>query len=112
VGDLKNIQKAYHRSLVVSNFNGYPFTEKRLPWLLNKTFLPPLYGISDFRVKNLDEKLLKVLMDAIDIIQRVLELGCEPAIRVKKTFRMKIRHPVKKLSMEKLEKGVVDIGTG
>jgi hypothetical protein len=41
-----------------------------------------LYGISDFRVKNLDAKLLKVLMDAIDIIQRVLELGCEPTIRV------------------------------
>jgi len=71
-----------------------------LLWLLNKTFLPLLYRISDFRVKNLDEKLLKVLMDAIDIIQRVLELGYEPAIRVKKTFRMKIRHPVKKLSME------------
>jgi hypothetical protein len=83
-----------------------------LPWLLNKTFLPLLYRISDFRVKNFDEKLLKVLMDAIDIIQRVLELGYEPAIRVKKTFRMKIRHPVKKLSMEKLEKGMVDIGTG
>jgi len=49
-----------------------------------KTFPTPLYGIGDFRVKNLDEKLLKVLMDAIDIIQRVLELGCEPAIRVKK----------------------------
>jgi hypothetical protein len=57
-----------------------------------------------YRVKNLDEKLLKVLMDAIDIIQRVLELGCESAIRVKETFRMKIKHPIGKLSMKKLEK--------
>ncbi|WP_041430331.1 hypothetical protein [Thermodesulfobacterium geofontis] len=74
---LKICKESYHSFMVVSNFNGTPLTEKRLLWLLNKTFLPLLYRISDFRVKNLDEKLLKVLMDAIDIIQRVLELGCE-----------------------------------
>ena len=53
-----------------------------------------------YRVKNLDEKLLKVLMDAIDIIQRVLELGCESVIRVKETFRMKIKHSLRKVAKE------------
>jgi hypothetical protein len=58
--------------LVVSNFNGYPLTEKRLPWLLNKTFLPLLYRISDFRVKNLDEKFLKVF---IEVSSKVFSRG-------------------------------------
>jgi len=51
VGDLKNIQKAYHRSLVVSNFNEIPLTEKRLPWLLNKTFLPFSTGLATSELK-------------------------------------------------------------
>jgi len=61
----KYADKVIIASLVVSDFNGTPLTEKRLPWLLNKTFLPPLYGIGDFKVKNLEEKLLKVFIEEI-----------------------------------------------
>lgn len=35
------------------------------------------YRISNFRVKNLDERLLKIFMNAINIILKVLELECE-----------------------------------
>lgn len=35
------------------------------------------YRISDFRVKILDERLLKIFMNAINIILKVLELECE-----------------------------------
>jgi hypothetical protein len=47
----KYADKVIIASLVVSDFNGTPLTEKRLPWLLNKTFLPPLYGIATSELK-------------------------------------------------------------
>jgi hypothetical protein len=47
----KICRQGYNRSLVVSNLNGYPLTEKRLLWLLNKTFLPLLYRIITTELK-------------------------------------------------------------
>ncbi len=38
--------------------------------------------------------------DAVDIIENLLDRGFEPAIRIKETMRMSIRHPLKKLSNE------------
>jgi CHAD domain-containing protein len=36
--------------------------------------------------------------DAVDIIESLLDRGFEPAIRIKETMRMSIRHPLRKLS--------------
>jgi len=36
--------------------------------------------------------------DAVDIVQKLLEKGFEPAIKIKETMRMRIRHPLRKLS--------------
>jgi len=36
----KICRESYHSFSVVSKFNEIPLTEKRLLWLLNKTFLP------------------------------------------------------------------------
>jgi len=38
--------------------------------------------------------------DAVDIIESLLDRGSEPAIRIKETMRMSIRHPLRKLSNE------------
>jgi len=38
--------------------------------------------------------------DAVDIIESLLDGGFEPAIRIKETMRMGIRHPLRKLSKE------------
>jgi hypothetical protein len=38
--------------------------------------------------------------DAVDIIESLLDRGFEPAIRIKETMRMSIRHPLRKLSNE------------
>jgi Transposase DDE domain. len=38
--------------------------------------------------------------DAVDIIESLLGRGFEPAIRIKETMRMSIRHPLRKLSNE------------
>ena len=38
--------------------------------------------------------------DAVDIIESLLDGGFEPAIRIKETMRMSIRHPLRKLSKE------------
>jgi hypothetical protein len=38
--------------------------------------------------------------DAVDIIESLLDGGFEPAIRIKETMRMSIRHPLRKLSNE------------
>jgi hypothetical protein len=38
--------------------------------------------------------------DAVDIIENLLDRGFEPAIRIKETMRMGIRHPLRKLSNE------------
>jgi hypothetical protein len=38
--------------------------------------------------------------DAVDIIESLLDRGFEPAIRIKETMRMGIRHPLRKLSNE------------
>jgi hypothetical protein len=37
---------------------------------------------------------------AVDIIESLLDRGFEPAIRIKETMRMSIRHPLRKLSNE------------
>ena len=36
----------------------------------------------------------------MDIIESLLDRGFEPAIRIKETMRMSIRHPLRKLSNE------------
>jgi hypothetical protein len=38
--------------------------------------------------------------DAVDIIESLLDRGFEPAIRIKETMRMSIKHPLRKLSNE------------
>jgi hypothetical protein len=38
--------------------------------------------------------------DAVNIIESLLDRGFEPAIRIKETMRMSIRHPLRKLSNE------------
>ncbi len=38
--------------------------------------------------------------DAIDIIHKLLEKGFEPAIKIKETMRMSIKHPLRQLSKE------------
>jgi hypothetical protein len=38
--------------------------------------------------------------DVVDIIESLLDRGFEPAIRIKETMRMSIRHPLRKLSNE------------
>jgi len=38
--------------------------------------------------------------DAVDIIESLLNRGFEPAIRIKESMRMSIRHPLRKLSNE------------
>jgi len=42
--------------------------------------------------------------DAVDILQKLLEKGFEPAIKIKETFRMEIKHPLRKVSKENWEK--------
>jgi hypothetical protein len=36
----------------------------------------------------------------VDVIESLLDRGFEPAIRIKETMRMSIRHPLRKLSNE------------
>jgi hypothetical protein len=40
--------------------------------------------------------------DAVDIIENLLDREFEPAIRIKETMRMSIRHPLRKLFNENL----------
>jgi len=42
--------------------------------------------------------------DSVDIIQTLLDKGFEPAVRIKETMRMSIKHPLRKLSKENWEK--------
>lgn len=42
--------------------------------------------------------------DAVDRIEKLKALGCEPAIAMKETWRMKIQHPLRKLSQQGWEK--------
>jgi hypothetical protein len=36
--------------------------------------------------------------DSVNIIQKILDIGLIPAIKVKETFRMRTRHPLRRLS--------------
>jgi hypothetical protein len=38
--------------------------------------------------------------DSISVIQKILDIGLIPAIKIKQTFRVKIKHPLRQLSKE------------
>jgi hypothetical protein len=42
--------------------------------------------------------------DAVDVIERLIKFGCEPAIGMKQTWRMRIRNSLRRISFENWEK--------
>jgi hypothetical protein len=52
-------------------FEHHPVAQKGLPFIADKGY------------------------DAVDIIESLLDRGFEPAIRIKETMRMSIRHPLR-----------------
>jgi hypothetical protein len=41
--------------------------------------------------------------DSISVIQKILDIGLIPAIKIKETLRVKIKHPLRQLSKENKE---------
>jgi hypothetical protein len=41
--------------------------------------------------------------DSISVVQKILGIGFIPAIKIKKTLRVKIKHPLRRLSKENKE---------
>jgi hypothetical protein len=42
--------------------------------------------------------------DAVDVIERLIEFGCEPAVGIKHTLRMRIRNTLRRMSFENWDK--------
>ena len=42
--------------------------------------------------------------DAVDVIERLIKFGCEPEVRMKQTWRMRIRNSLRRMSFENWEK--------
>jgi len=42
--------------------------------------------------------------DAVEVIERVIKFGCEPAIGMKQSWRMRIRNSLRRMSFENWER--------